>query len=59
MRIYILAACWAVAMLVLALLARTGLVDRDAAAFLLLVMPMIAFVTLLGRRDCQSTAQGA
>ena len=51
MRILVLAGCWAVAILLLALAARFGWLDRAAAE--LMVMPMIAFVTLLGRRNCR------
>lgn len=59
MRTYTFAACWAMAMLILAVLARTGLVERDAAGFLLLVMPMIAFTTLPQRGACLRTARGS
>ena len=59
MRIYLLAVGWAMAMLILAMLARTGLVERDAANLLLLVMPMIAVTTLLGRGKCRLTAREA
>jgi len=57
MRTYILAGCWAMSMLILALLARAGLVERDTAGLLLLVMPMIAFTTLLGRGACLRTVK--
>ena len=53
MRILVLAGCWAVAILLLALAARFGWLDRAAAELLLMVMPMIAFVILLGRRNCR------
>lgn len=56
---YIFALCWAAAILLLAVAARSGAVDQDTAAFLLMVLPMIAFVTLLGRRDCQPCARKA
>ena len=59
MRILVLAISWAVAILLLALAARLGWLDRAAAELLLMVMPMIAFVTLLGRHNCRSTARGA
>ena len=59
MRILVLAICWAVAILLLAVAARLGWLDLAAADLLLMVMPMIAFVTLLGRRNCRSTARVA
>jgi hypothetical protein len=49
---YFSAVCWAIAMLVLAAGARLGWVDRDAAMTLLLVMPMLAFITLQRRGGC-------
>ncbi len=59
MRTNFLALGWAAAILSLALAARLGWLDRDAAELLLLVLPMIAFVTLLGGRDCRVSARGA
>lgn len=59
MRIYVSALCWATAILLLAVAARLGWVERGAADLLLMVLPMIAFVTLLGRRDCRPTFRGA
>lgn len=59
MRTYSLALGWAAAILCLALAARLGWVEREAAELLLLVLPMIAFVTLLGGRDCRLTARRA
>lgn len=59
MRIYVSALCWATAILLLAVAARLGWVERGAADLLLMVLPMIAFVTLLGRRDCRPTLRGA
>ena len=53
MRILVLAGCWAVVILLLTLAARFGWLDRAAAELLLMVMPMIAFVILLGRRNCR------
>lgn len=45
--------CWALAMVALALAARFGWADRDAAITVLLVMPLIAFTSILsGRRGC-------
>ena len=43
---YFSAACWAIAMLALAVLAKVGWVERDAAITLLMVMPILAFVTI-------------
>lgn len=59
MRTYVLAVCWATAILLMALAARIGWIERNAADLLLMVLPMIAFVTLLGGRDCRSVARGA
>lgn len=59
MRILVLAAGWAVAMLILALLARIGLVEPDTAGLLLLMMPMIAFATLQSSSACVRTAGGS
>lgn len=53
MRTYFMAACWAVAILLLAVAARLDLVERASADLLLMVLPMIAFVTLLGGRNCR------
>ena len=59
MRTYFLALGWAAAILLLALAARFGWVGREAAELLLVVLPMIAFVTLLGNRDCRPANRGA
>ena len=53
------AACWAVAMLVLALLARIGWIERDAATTLLMVMPILAWVSIQRNRRCSARVQGA
>lgn len=47
------ALCWAAAILLLAIAARSGLVDRAAAEMLLLALPAIAFITLLNGRNCR------
>lgn len=57
MRIYILAAGWAAAILLLAVFARSESIDRETANLLLLVMPMIAFTTLLPRGGCRRAVQ--
>lgn len=59
MRIFVSALCWAAAILLLAVAARFGWVDRAASDLLLMVLPMIAFVTLLGDRGCRPMARGA
>ena len=59
MRIYLLALAWAASILLLALSARLGWVEREAAELLLLVLPMIAFVTLLGGHNCRPTVREA
>ncbi len=59
MRLHVLAICWAAAILMLALVARLGWIPRGAADLLLMVMPMIAFVTFLGCRECLTTAREA
>ena len=56
---YYSAACWAVAMLVLAAGAKLNWVDRDAAMTLLLVMPLLAFVTIQRGGCCTPTARDA
>lgn len=59
MRIYVSALCWATAILLLAVAARLGWVERGAADLLLMVLPMIAFVTLLPGAPCPRTAKEA
>ena len=59
MRTYFSAICWAAAIILLALSARHGWVEREAADLLLMILPMIAFVTLLGNRDCRLNARDA
>ena len=59
MRSYFPAACWALAMMVLAVLARFGFVDRDAAATLLLVMPILAFVSIQRGPRCTLSSRSA
>jgi hypothetical protein len=49
---FIPAMCWAVAMLILATGAKLGWVDRDAATTLMLVMPILAFITIQRRHCC-------
>ncbi|MEO7410065.1 MAG: hypothetical protein ABIU10_01915 [Sphingomicrobium sp.] len=59
MRTYISAGCWAAMILLVALGARLGRVDGAAAELLLMVLPMIAFVTLLDHRKCRLPAREA
>ncbi len=59
MRTYILSVGWALAIVLVAIGSRAGWVDKRSAEFLLMVLPMIAFVTLLGRRNCRSAIRGA
>lgn len=59
MRVFIMAVSWAAAIMMLAFASRFGWLDREAADLLLLVMPMIAFVTLLGGRNCRFAARAA
>ena len=47
------------AIVLVAIGSRAGWVDKRSAEFLLMVLPMIAFVTLLGRRNCRSAIRGA
>lgn len=56
---YYAAAGWAVAMLVLAIGARLGWIERDAAITLLLVMPILAFVTIQRGGGCTPAARDA
>ncbi|MEO7865159.1 MAG: hypothetical protein ABIR63_04710 [Sphingomicrobium sp.] len=52
MKICFPAVTYALAMIVLATAARLGLVDRDAAAVILLILPLVAFTAIMaGRRD--------
>lgn len=53
MKLYFGALCWACAIVFVAIAARFGLLDRGAADVLLPVLPGIAFVTLLGGRECR------
>jgi hypothetical protein len=59
MRLYLLAICWAAAILLVAVFGRLGWWDRAAADLLSMVLPMIAFITLLGRRDCRFSTREA
>lgn len=59
MRIYILAMGWASALPLLAVSARLDWISQGTSDLLLMVVPMIAFVTLLGDRGCGRTARGA
>lgn len=52
------AACWAIAMLVLAAGAALGWVDRAAALTVLLVMPLLAFITIRRGGCCARSARG-
>ena len=49
---YASALCWAAAMIVLALLGRLGIADRDAVLTMMLVMPILAVVTMRGGSRC-------
>jgi hypothetical protein len=53
------AACWALAMVLLATGARLGWVERDAALTLLLVMPLLAFTTLRRAACCLLASRDA
>lgn len=59
MRTYVSAFCWATAILSLAVAARFGWLDRATADLLLMVLPMIAYITLLGGRDCRLMSRDA
>ena len=52
MKQYCMPLCWAAAMIVMAVGARLGWVDRDAAMTLLLVMPVLAVVTMQRGGSC-------
>ena len=52
MKQYCMSLCWAAAMIVMAVGARLGWVDRDAAMTLLLVMPVLAVVTMQRGGSC-------
>ena len=51
---YFSAACWAMAIVMLATAARFGVVDRAAADLLLMILPGIAFITLLNGAKCRT-----
>ena len=53
------AACWAIAMLVLATGAALGWVDRDAALTVLLVMPVLAVITIRRGGCCARSDRAA
>ena len=52
MRQYFMPLYWAAAMIVMAVGARLGWVDRDAAMTLLMVMPVLAVVTMQRGGSC-------
>ena len=54
MRKFAPAACWAMMIILLALLARLGWADRNAVTTLLMVMPLLAFVAIQ-RSTCGTT----
>ena len=51
---YFSAVCWAIAIILIAVAARFGMVDRAAAELLLVALPGIAFITLLNGRKCRT-----
>ena len=55
----LVAMLWAVAISAMALAARSGWVARDVATWLLLTMPLLAWVTIQGRGTCRQTARDA
>ena len=57
MRHYLPALYWAFAMIVLAIGARMGWADRDAVGTLMLVMPILAFTTIVGGNSCHRAGQ--
>ena len=59
MKQYCMPLCWAAAMIVMALGARLGWVERDAAMTLLLVMPVLAFVTMQRGGSCAARTGNA
>lgn len=59
MRRVFAAICWAAAILMLAGVARTGGIDRNTADWLLMILPMIAFVTLLDGKGCRRLSREA
>jgi glucose-6-phosphate-specific signal transduction histidine kinase len=58
MSIYLRATVWAALLLVLALLARVGLADRQTVEILLLVLPIIVVTDLFAKRRCGVRARG-
>ena len=53
------AICWALLMILFAVLARVGLADRNAVMTLLLIMPILAVVTMQRKRGCCGVARDA
>ena len=52
------ALCWAFAIILLAVGVAVGLVDRDAAQTLFIVLPVVAWLSITGRMaPCQITAR--
>ena len=46
------ALCWAAALVLLALGGWSGLMDRDAVEVLLIVLPLVAWLSITGRGCC-------
>jgi hypothetical protein len=46
--------CWAAAFLLLALGGSSGLMDRDAVRVLLIALPVVAWLSIIGRGNCRA-----
>lgn len=51
---YFSAVCWAIAIVLIAVAARFGMVDRAVAELLLVALPGIAFITLISGGNCRT-----
>lgn len=52
MQILTKAICWALALIVLAVLSRSGLIADDVVRTMLIVMPVVAVTTMFGANRC-------
>jgi hypothetical protein len=57
MRLYLSALAWAAAILLVAFLRALGAIDEDMATTLLIVLPIVAWLSLRGRLCCFGRAE--
>jgi hypothetical protein len=53
------AVCWAIAIILFAFAGRLGWADRHAVTSMLIIMPMLAFVSMQRVRRCATSAREA